>query len=56
MAIPVTLVRIYDNIWILNVAKYFQLFPILFPAVVKIAIAFTQILVMVELTIAVEQD
>ena len=55
LTIPCILIRFYTNIWILDLLSYVQLFPLAMPPAMKISIALSQILVMVELTISIEQ-
>ena len=56
LSVPCTIFRIIMNIWIIDIVQYANIFVQGTPAVIKMCIAFSQILVMVELTIRVEQS
>ena len=56
LSIPCTLLRIYENIWILEINKYLYIWVLWSPAVMKLCISFSQILIMIELAIRIEQN
>ena len=55
-SIPMAILRIVESIWIIQFMAYQNNWMQLTPPVVKINVALTQILVMTELTIRVEQS
>ena len=56
LSIPCTLIRIFSNIWILEITKYSYIWVLWSPAVLKLCISFSQILIMIELAIRIEQS
>ena len=54
--IPMTIFRIFENIWIVELTKYFFLGVLWTPAVIKQCVALSQILIMIELAIRIEQS
>ena len=53
LSIPSTMFRIYENIYIIEIVMYQYAWLIMMPALLKICIAFSQILVMLELTVRI---
>ena len=56
LSIPSTIFRIYENIFIIEIVMYQYAWLVMMPALFKICISFSQILVMLELTVRINQS
>ena len=56
ISIPATVFRIYENIWIVKICAYEENWTLVMPSIFKLCVGISQILVMVELTIRIEQS
>ena len=54
LSIPTTLLRIYENIWIVELNKNMDIVVLCTPAMLKLCVSFSLILVMIELAIRIE--
>ena len=53
LSIPLTISRIYENIFIVEIVSYYQVWFIMMPITLKIGVGLSQVLVMVEIAILV---
>ena len=56
LSIPSTMFRIYENIFIVEIVMYQYPWLVMMPALFKVCISFSQILVMLELTVRINQS
>ena len=53
LSIPLTALRIYENIFIVEIVSYYQIYFIIMPIALKVGVGLSQVLVMLEIAILV---